>query len=142
LIEKISFSLGEKIAFFRKQRGLSQDTLANMLGKSRSAIAAYENNNVEVTVNVLYEISNALNLNIQDFLTGNNYGGSYEEDLKVRIKHLETELELVKKELLYKNKLLEFYEGKEADYEKREADYDNRLKQLQRVYDEIVKKLT
>lgn len=40
-------NVGEKIRFFRKQKGLTQEQLGNLIGVKKSAIAKYENNRVE-----------------------------------------------------------------------------------------------
>ncbi|MBE3023027.1 XRE family transcriptional regulator, partial [Campylobacter sp. 7477a] len=64
--------IGQKIRFFREERGLNQKDLANLAGVSEKTIQRYEKANDEnLTTNVIKKIAIALNLNI-DVLTQND----------------------------------------------------------------------
>ncbi|MBR8464691.1 LexA family transcriptional regulator [Campylobacter sp. faydin G-24] len=64
--------IGQKIRFFREERGLNQKDLANLAGVSEKTIQRYEKANDEnLTTNVIKKIAIALNLNV-DVLTQND----------------------------------------------------------------------
>jgi transcriptional regulator with XRE-family HTH domain len=145
--------LGEKIAFFRKKKGLSQETLATMIGKTRSTVTAYENNIAEVTVPILLQIAKALDITLYDFVysldinkaqgnpnnseTNTTYVQELEEqvrDLKTQLKDTKKELEDYKKELNDKNKII-------ALLEERQSDVDKKLKQAEILYNKVIRKI-
>lgn len=151
-----SFRLGEKIAFFRKQRGISQDVLAQKIGKTRSAVAAYENNLVELTIPILRDIAKALGVHLYDFVheldlpanvTSPTTGTTYVEELENQIKLLKEEIIFLRKdlqdkiqELNDKNKLIDLYEKRENDIEKKEAQIESKLEQMENLYNLLTKK--
>ena len=61
--------LVKNLKFLRKDKGMSQQKLAEELGFSRSNIAAYERGNSEPNVQKLLTISNFFNINLSDFLS-------------------------------------------------------------------------
>ena len=67
--------LGLKIKELRQSKGLTQDTLAEMVGCNTSHISNIENNHTKVSLNVLLSISNALHTSI-DYLLSNQYENS------------------------------------------------------------------
>ena len=67
--------LGLKIKEMRQSRGLTQDTLADLVGCNTSHISNIENNHTMVSLNVLLSIANALNTSI-DFLLSDQYTNS------------------------------------------------------------------
>lgn len=150
-----SIRLGEKIAFFRKQRGLSQDVLAQKIGKTRSAIAAYENNIADLTISILREIAKALDIHLYDFVheldlqteSLSPAGTTYVQELENQIKQLKEEIFSLKKdledkrqELNDKNKLIALYEKRESDIEKKEAQIESKLEQMENLYNLLTKK--
>lgn len=64
--------LGSKIKEIRISRGLTQDTLAELVSCNTSHISNIENNHTKVSLNVLLAIANALNTSI-DYLLSNQY---------------------------------------------------------------------
>ena len=64
--------LGLKIKEIRLTKGLTQDTLAEMVSCNTSHISNIENNHTKVSLNVLLAIANALNTSI-DYLLSNQY---------------------------------------------------------------------
>lgn len=67
--------LGLKIKKVRQSRGLTQDTLAELVSCNTSHISNIENNHTKVSLNVLLAIANALNTSI-DYLLANQYENS------------------------------------------------------------------
>lgn len=64
--------LGLKIKEIRIRRGLTQDTLAEIVGCNTSHISNIENNHTKASLNVLLAIANALDTSI-DYLLSNQY---------------------------------------------------------------------
>lgn len=64
--------LGLKIKEIRLTKGLTQDTLAEIVSCNTSHISNIENNHTKVSLNVLLAIANALNTSI-DYLLSNQY---------------------------------------------------------------------
>lgn len=62
-------TIGAKIAFFRKQKGLTQERLAEKIDKSWSAVAKIESAKTEkgISLKTLFDISAALNIPISKF---------------------------------------------------------------------------
>lgn len=67
--------LGLKIKEIRISKGLTQDTLAEMVSCNTSHISNVENNHTKVSLNVLLAIANALNTSI-DYLLSDQYDNS------------------------------------------------------------------
>lgn len=147
--------LGEKIAFFRKQSGISQDVLAQRIGKTRSTVAAYENNIADITISILRDIAKALGIHIYDFVheldvpgdSINPTGTTYVQELESQIKQLREDIGAIKKELADKNqelndknKIIALYEKREGDIEKKEAQIESKLQQMENLYNLLTKK--
>lgn len=56
--------LGLNIAYYRKERGLSQMQLAEAVDISRTHISRIENNDCAVSLDVIFSIAKALNIPI------------------------------------------------------------------------------
>lgn len=67
--------LGIKIKEIRQSRGLTQDSLAELVGCNTSHISNIENNYTKVSLNVLLAIANALDTSI-DYLLFGQYGNA------------------------------------------------------------------
>lgn len=67
--------LGTKIKEIRQGRGLTQDSLAELVGCNTSHISNIENNHTKVSLNVLLAIANALDTSI-DYLLSEQYENS------------------------------------------------------------------
>lgn len=61
--------IGRKIAFYRKLRNLSQESLSEKIDKSRSYISKIEaeNSAMEFSLDILFDIADALNLDVAAF---------------------------------------------------------------------------
>ncbi|MCX6749824.1 MAG: helix-turn-helix domain-containing protein [Candidatus Pacearchaeota archaeon] len=62
-----SMSLGERIKYYRKKLGLSQDTLSTRSGISSPSISDYENNKAIPRRQTLEKLAQALNVDIEEF---------------------------------------------------------------------------
>lgn len=62
--------LGNRIAVRRKERGLTQQQLADEVGVARSMISAYENAGIAITVEKLFLVSRVLKTPVLHFLEG------------------------------------------------------------------------
>lgn len=60
--------VGENLKFFRKQKGLTQKQLSELIDKSESTIVKYEGNSVYPDIPTLREISDVLQVNILDLI--------------------------------------------------------------------------
>lgn len=60
-------NIGEKIKFFRNEKGMTQVDLANKSGIQVRTIQRYESGNSRAKYNVLNQIANALNIPVQCF---------------------------------------------------------------------------
>ena len=67
--------LGIKIKEIRQNRGLTQDSVAEIVGCNTSHISNIENNHTKVSLNVLLAIANALDTSI-DYLLSEQYENS------------------------------------------------------------------
>ena len=61
--------IGRKVAFYRKLRNLSQESLSEKIDKSRSYISKIEaeNSEMEFSLDVLFDISDALKVDVAAF---------------------------------------------------------------------------
>lgn len=58
--------LGKKIKYFRKSKNISTEELGNIIGKSKTTIVRYENNEILLDILTAIEICNALNIDLND----------------------------------------------------------------------------
>lgn len=66
-IEASLKKLGKCIKFERKNKNLSQEKLAELIGKTRNYIGMVERAKINVPNSVLFDIAKALNVNIKVF---------------------------------------------------------------------------
>ncbi len=59
-------NLGERIKNYRKARNMSIEELGNAIGKSKTTIVRYENNEIVLDVFTAIEICNVLNIHLDD----------------------------------------------------------------------------
>ncbi len=64
----ISLKVGEKIKRLRKNKGLTLEDLSSLIHKSRSTISKYENGEIAIDVETLYDIASALGVFITELL--------------------------------------------------------------------------
>jgi len=65
-------SLGEKIQILRKQKGLSQEQLAEKITISRQAISRWELNESKPDLDIIVQLSKIFDVSTDYLLTGNN----------------------------------------------------------------------
>lgn len=66
-------NIGKRIAFFRKEKGITQRALADLLHISYQAVSKWESGRSLPTVDMLYEISNLLNVTVDALLNDNEW---------------------------------------------------------------------
>ena len=71
--------LGKKIKYFRNAKNISTEELGNIIGKSKTTIVRYENNEILPDILTILEICNALNIDLNDLC--NNSLHSLEKDI-------------------------------------------------------------
>lgn len=60
--------VGQAIAEFRKRKGLSQEVVSGLADIGRTHLSAIERGERKPTLETLYRISNALNVNMSDIV--------------------------------------------------------------------------
>lgn len=66
----VCVKVGERIQYWRKQRGITQDVLSALSGIDRANLSRIESGKAEPGIRTVYRISQALNLKITDlFIT-------------------------------------------------------------------------
>ncbi len=66
-------NIGKRIAFYRKEKGITQRELADLLHISYQAVSKWESGKSLPTVDALYEISNLLNVTVDTLLNENEW---------------------------------------------------------------------
>lgn len=73
MLQELDYAkLGLRVKEIRLSKGLTQDTLAELVGCNTSHISNIENNHTKVSLNVLLAIANTLNTSI-DYLLSEQY---------------------------------------------------------------------
>src|SRR5690348_8740036 len=63
--------IGERVAWYRRRRGLSQEVLAGLVGRTADWLSKIENGRAPLDrLSVISEVANALDLNVTDLLGG------------------------------------------------------------------------
>lgn len=63
-----SVAVGRTVAFFRKQKGISQEVLSGLADIGRSHLSAIERGERKPTLETLYRICSALNIKMSTFV--------------------------------------------------------------------------
>lgn len=92
-------NIGNRIAFLREQRGLTQEELSTSLGISRAALSHYEKNRREPDTETLSKVADLFHVSL-DYLAGRTSQPTTTLDPDVR--QFADELELSNNELLEK----------------------------------------
>lgn len=82
------YPIGERIKYFRKNKNISTNKLANMAGISQSYLRDIELSNKNPTVEILYLICNALGVSLKTFFDTDNFLNFSEDPLFQRIYQL------------------------------------------------------
>lgn len=67
-MESISIYVGKKIKFYRKQMHLSIAQFSELISKSKSTVSKYENGQISIDLQTLYEIAQTLNIGIHQLI--------------------------------------------------------------------------
>lgn len=67
-MDSITISVGKRIKHFRKAQNMTINQLSQLIHKSKSAISKYENGQVTIDIETLYDIAEALNINISNLV--------------------------------------------------------------------------
>ncbi|MBS7348683.1 MAG: helix-turn-helix transcriptional regulator [Comamonas sp.] len=62
-------SFGERVRQIRKEKGLSQETLADLAGIDRSYMGHIERGDQNITLTKIYQISKALRVSVSDLIS-------------------------------------------------------------------------
>lgn len=63
-----SSKVGQTVAFFRKQKGISQEVLSGLADIGRTHLSAIERGERKPTLETLYRICNALDIKMSTFI--------------------------------------------------------------------------
>lgn len=63
-MSEINQYIGKQIRMYRKVQGLTLQQLADMIHKSRASVSKYETGEITLDIETLYDISNALHINL------------------------------------------------------------------------------
>lgn len=117
-LPNINMEIGKKIKNIRKSKNMTIQELANSINKSKSTVSKYENGDISIDIQTLYEISNALNVHVEQLLyirsnIDNIHNNNIVNALKMLFskKPLEENTDLVKKLKISKEdiKLMKLY---------------------------------
>lgn len=67
-MRNITKEVGKKIRTFRKSKGMTIQQLADFVHKSKATVAKYENGDIAIEIETLYEIAAALNIHVEQLL--------------------------------------------------------------------------
>lgn len=80
--------IGQRLGYFRTQKGFSARELSQMIDKNDSYINRIENNKTEIPISVLFEVFSVLNVSPQEFFAENYRTYKSDEELRNLIKGL------------------------------------------------------
>ena len=63
-------SFGNRVALTRKERGLSQQELADLIGTGKDIVSRYERNASSPSIEVAAKIAKVLNISLDDLVSG------------------------------------------------------------------------
>ena len=99
-MEPINEYIGSKIRNYRKMKNLTLQQLADLIHKSRATVSKYETGEITVDIATLYEISEALDINLSQLA---DYHPQHQEE------EIQTELDYVGKSPFFQADRLYFY---------------------------------
>lgn len=67
-MSQISTEIGKQIRTFRKKRKMTLEALAAVICKSKSTVSKYENGEIPVDIETLYEIASALQIHVEQLI--------------------------------------------------------------------------
>ncbi|GAA4942933.1 hypothetical protein GCM10023238_06030 [Streptomyces heliomycini] len=64
-----NLTIGERVAWYRRRRGLSQEVLAGLVGRTTDWLSKAENNRIELDrLSVITSLADALDISLGDLL--------------------------------------------------------------------------
>lgn len=78
----VTSEIGAKIKYFRKNKNLSLQEMADLLCKSKSTLSKYENGQISIDIETLYDIAKVLGVHVEQLL--------YSEPMETKAKVLHT----------------------------------------------------
>lgn len=70
--ESYEYPVGDRLHFFREQKQISTNKLANLAGISQSYVRDIEMGNKNPTIEVLFQLCKALDISLRDFFDDDN----------------------------------------------------------------------
>ena len=70
--ESYEYPVGDRLRFFREQKHISTNKLANLAGISQSYVRDIEMGNKNPTIEVLFQLCKALDISLRDFFDDDN----------------------------------------------------------------------
>ena len=70
--ESYEYPVGDRLRFFREQKQISTNKLANLAGISQSYVRDIEVGNKNPTIEVLFQLCKALDISLRDFFDDDN----------------------------------------------------------------------
>ena len=67
-MSSFSYHVGQRIKKYRKSRGYTIEEFSAMINKSKATLSKYENGTITIDIETLYDISNALNIDLKCFV--------------------------------------------------------------------------
>ena len=67
-MNEILIEIGQKIKMYRKKRKMTLDDLAKIIYKSKATVSKYEKGEISIDTVTLYDIANALSVNVEQLL--------------------------------------------------------------------------
>ena len=71
-MKEISIHVGQKIRLYRKMKGLTIETFAGMIHKSKATVSKYENGDISIDIETLFQIAQALEISINQLVDYSN----------------------------------------------------------------------
>ncbi|MBQ2879748.1 MAG: helix-turn-helix domain-containing protein [Anaerotignum sp.] len=67
-MKEISIHVGQRIRLYRKMKGLTIETFAGMIGKSKATVSKYENGDISIDIETLFMIAEALEVSVNQLV--------------------------------------------------------------------------
>ena len=67
-MKEISIHVGQRIRLYRKMKGMTIETFAAMIGKSKATVSKYENGEISIDIETLFGIAEALEISVNQLV--------------------------------------------------------------------------
>ena len=83
-------SFGQRLSVKRKQKGLSQEDLASLIGTRKNMISRYERDEISPSIDVAAKLANSLDASLDDLVLGfiPDYSGKKLDDVFLEVNNL------------------------------------------------------